>query len=144
MEIKQWRWSVRKAKKCNSERHAQRCDIELKLSVRIPHFSGLEMNIMCRLKWFNLTIPTTSIFLIFLKGVYYNVVPMSQQSCKLICINVVYMHPILAYMSVLFVNRPFDANLMVNPIIVIKTAKDAHLEAGSAKDERRGRILLPT
>ncbi|XXG51801.1 hypothetical protein AAC387_Pa03g0293 [Persea americana] len=33
MEIKQWRWSVRKAKKCNSERHAQRCDIELKLSV---------------------------------------------------------------------------------------------------------------
>lgn len=83
-------------------------------------------------------------FFIFLEGVYYDVVPMSQQSCKLIHINVVYMHPILAYMSVLFVNRSFDANWMVSPFIVIMTAKDAHLEAGSAKDERRGRILLPT
>lgn len=33
MEIKKWRQGVRKAKKCNSERHALRCDIELKLSV---------------------------------------------------------------------------------------------------------------
>ncbi|XP_058067741.1 DNA-directed RNA polymerase 3B, chloroplastic isoform X2 [Magnolia sinica] len=32
-EIQKWRWSVRKAKKCNAERHAQQCDIELKLSV---------------------------------------------------------------------------------------------------------------
>ncbi|XP_077214718.1 DNA-directed RNA polymerase 3, chloroplastic-like [Tasmannia lanceolata] len=32
-EMQKWRWSVRKARKCNSERHAQRCDIELKLSV---------------------------------------------------------------------------------------------------------------
>ncbi|KAK2973046.1 hypothetical protein RJ640_016178, partial [Escallonia rubra] len=32
-EIKKWRWSVRKAKKINQERHSQRCDIELKLSV---------------------------------------------------------------------------------------------------------------
>ncbi|OVA10304.1 DNA-directed RNA polymerase [Macleaya cordata] len=32
-EIQKWKWSVRKAKKCNRERHAQRCDIELKLSV---------------------------------------------------------------------------------------------------------------
>lgn len=28
-----WKWEVRKAKKVNRERHAQRCDIELKLSV---------------------------------------------------------------------------------------------------------------
>ncbi|KAF6144774.1 hypothetical protein GIB67_016848 [Kingdonia uniflora] len=32
-EIQKWRWSVVKAKKSNRERHAQRCDIELKLSV---------------------------------------------------------------------------------------------------------------
>ncbi|KAJ6834210.1 DNA-directed RNA polymerase 1B, mitochondrial-like [Iris pallida] len=32
-EIKQWRWNTRQAKKANSEMHAQRCDIELKLSV---------------------------------------------------------------------------------------------------------------
>lgn len=32
-EIKEWRWSVRKAKKLNQELHSQRCDIELKLSV---------------------------------------------------------------------------------------------------------------
>ncbi|URD75747.1 hypothetical protein MUK42_09414 [Musa troglodytarum] len=32
-EIKKWRWSTRKAKKANSEMHAQRCDVELKLSV---------------------------------------------------------------------------------------------------------------
>ncbi|RZC61884.1 hypothetical protein C5167_023661 [Papaver somniferum] len=33
IEIQKWKWSVSKAKKCNRERHAQRCDIELKLSV---------------------------------------------------------------------------------------------------------------
>ncbi|ERN18503.1 DNA-directed RNA polymerase 1B, mitochondrial isoform X1 [Amborella trichopoda] len=33
MEIRKWRWSVKKAKKVNSERHSQRCDLELKLSV---------------------------------------------------------------------------------------------------------------
>ncbi|XP_038987041.1 DNA-directed RNA polymerase 3, chloroplastic isoform X2 [Phoenix dactylifera] len=33
VEIKKWRWSVRKAKKANNEMHAQRCDTELKLSV---------------------------------------------------------------------------------------------------------------
>ncbi|OAY31446.1 DNA-directed RNA polymerase 3B, chloroplastic isoform X2 [Manihot esculenta] len=32
-EIQQWRWSMRKAKKINRERHSQRCDTELKLSV---------------------------------------------------------------------------------------------------------------
>ncbi|KAJ0984272.1 hypothetical protein J5N97_002628 [Dioscorea zingiberensis] len=32
-EIQKWRWNTRKAKKINSEMHAQRCDIELKLSV---------------------------------------------------------------------------------------------------------------
>ncbi|KAJ6958175.1 hypothetical protein D5086_032249 [Populus alba] len=32
-EIQKWKWSVRKAKKINQERHSQRCDIELKLSV---------------------------------------------------------------------------------------------------------------
>ncbi|CAI0394305.1 unnamed protein product [Linum tenue] len=32
-ELQQWRWSVRKAKKINRERHSQRCDTELKLSV---------------------------------------------------------------------------------------------------------------
>ncbi|XP_028793981.1 DNA-directed RNA polymerase 3B, chloroplastic isoform X2 [Neltuma alba] len=31
--IREWKWSVRKAKKINLERHAQRCDTELKLSV---------------------------------------------------------------------------------------------------------------
>ncbi|KAJ0089909.1 hypothetical protein Patl1_14511 [Pistacia atlantica] len=32
-EIQKWKWSVRKAKKMNRERHSQRCDTELKLSV---------------------------------------------------------------------------------------------------------------
>ncbi|KAF2321391.1 hypothetical protein GH714_040980 [Hevea brasiliensis] len=32
-EIRKWKWKVRSAKKENSERHSQRCDIELKLSV---------------------------------------------------------------------------------------------------------------
>ncbi|CDP02849.1 unnamed protein product [Coffea canephora] len=32
-EIKKWKWNMRKAKKINRERHSQRCDIELKLSV---------------------------------------------------------------------------------------------------------------
>ncbi|XP_021750285.1 DNA-directed RNA polymerase 3B, chloroplastic-like isoform X2 [Chenopodium quinoa] len=32
-EIDTWKWSVRKAKKINRERHALRCDVELKLSV---------------------------------------------------------------------------------------------------------------
>ncbi|WOK98268.1 hypothetical protein Cni_G06978 [Canna indica] len=32
-EIKKWRWNTRKTKKANSEMHAQRCDVELKLSV---------------------------------------------------------------------------------------------------------------
>ncbi|KAK4853516.1 hypothetical protein QYF36_010423 [Acer negundo] len=32
-EIQKWKWSVRKAKKTNQERHSQRCDTELKLSV---------------------------------------------------------------------------------------------------------------
>ncbi|KAL2482807.1 DNA-directed RNA polymerase 3 [Forsythia ovata] len=31
--VKEWKWSVRKAKKINRERHSQRCDMELKLSV---------------------------------------------------------------------------------------------------------------
>ncbi|PQQ03352.1 hypothetical protein Pyn_01424 [Prunus yedoensis var. nudiflora] len=31
-EIQEWKWSVRKAKKINQERHSQRCDTELKLS----------------------------------------------------------------------------------------------------------------
>ncbi|KAI6680512.1 hypothetical protein NL676_034393 [Syzygium grande] len=32
-ELELWKWNVRKAKKVNRERHAQRCDVELKLSV---------------------------------------------------------------------------------------------------------------
>ncbi|XVF34354.1 hypothetical protein REPUB_Repub18cG0052600 [Reevesia pubescens] len=32
-EIQEWKWCVRKAKKINRERHSQRCDTELKLSV---------------------------------------------------------------------------------------------------------------
>ncbi|CAH9103710.1 unnamed protein product [Cuscuta europaea] len=32
-EIKKWKWKVRNMKKQNSERHSQRCDIELKLAV---------------------------------------------------------------------------------------------------------------
>ncbi|KAK9697452.1 hypothetical protein RND81_08G038400 [Saponaria officinalis] len=32
-EIEAWKWSVRKVKKINRERHALRCDVELKLSV---------------------------------------------------------------------------------------------------------------
>ncbi|KAG5532655.1 hypothetical protein RHGRI_027078 [Rhododendron griersonianum] len=32
-EIKKWKWKVKALKKENSERHSQRCDIELKLSV---------------------------------------------------------------------------------------------------------------
>ncbi|XP_013604173.1 PREDICTED: DNA-directed RNA polymerase 3, chloroplastic [Brassica oleracea var. oleracea] len=32
-EIQSWKWSVRKAKKTNRERHSLRCDVELKLSV---------------------------------------------------------------------------------------------------------------
>ncbi|XP_019180748.1 PREDICTED: DNA-directed RNA polymerase 1, mitochondrial [Ipomoea nil] len=32
-EIKKWRWKVRTVKKQNSEKHSQRCDIELKLAV---------------------------------------------------------------------------------------------------------------
>lgn len=34
-ELQKWRWSVRKAEKINNERHALRCDIELKLMVYI-------------------------------------------------------------------------------------------------------------
>lgn len=33
LEVKKWKWNVRKAKKINQERHSQRCDTELKLSV---------------------------------------------------------------------------------------------------------------
>ncbi|KAL7132631.1 hypothetical protein ABFS83_12G087600 [Erythranthe nasuta] len=32
-EIKKWKWKVKAVKKVNSERHSQRCDIELKLAV---------------------------------------------------------------------------------------------------------------
>ncbi|KAG9143327.1 hypothetical protein Leryth_018597 [Lithospermum erythrorhizon] len=32
-DIKKWKWSLRKAKKINQERHSLRCDVELKLSV---------------------------------------------------------------------------------------------------------------
>jgi DNA-directed RNA polymerase len=33
-EIKHWKWCLKKAKETNSERHSQRCDVELKLTVR--------------------------------------------------------------------------------------------------------------
>lgn len=33
-EIRKWKWKVKAVKKENSERHSQRCDIELKLAVR--------------------------------------------------------------------------------------------------------------
>jgi len=32
--LKKWRWNMRSVKKENSERHSQRCDVELKLAVR--------------------------------------------------------------------------------------------------------------
>jgi DNA-directed RNA polymerase len=32
-KLKKWRWTLRAAKKENSERHSQRCDVELKLAV---------------------------------------------------------------------------------------------------------------
>ncbi|XP_003577161.2 DNA-directed RNA polymerase 1B, mitochondrial [Brachypodium distachyon] len=32
-ELKKWRWNLRSVKKENSERHSQRCDVELKLAV---------------------------------------------------------------------------------------------------------------
>ncbi|CAN0838286.1 DNA-directed RNA polymerase 3, chloroplastic [Linum grandiflorum] len=32
-ELQQWKWNLRKARKMNRERHSERCDIELKLSV---------------------------------------------------------------------------------------------------------------
>lgn len=32
--IQEWKWNARKARKLNLERHSQRCDTELKLSVR--------------------------------------------------------------------------------------------------------------
>ena len=38
-EIKKWKWKVRALKKENSERHSQRCDIELKLAVSSFPFS---------------------------------------------------------------------------------------------------------
>ena len=31
--LKKWKWEMKSAKKENSERHSQRCDVELKLSV---------------------------------------------------------------------------------------------------------------
>ncbi|KAK2660019.1 hypothetical protein Ddye_006552 [Dipteronia dyeriana] len=37
-EVQKWKWSVRKAKKINQERHSQRCDTELELSVKSPSF----------------------------------------------------------------------------------------------------------
>lgn len=33
-QLKEWKWKVKSVKKENSELHSQRCDIELKLSVR--------------------------------------------------------------------------------------------------------------
>lgn len=33
-EMKKWKWKVKAVKKENSERHSQRCDIELKFAVR--------------------------------------------------------------------------------------------------------------
>lgn len=32
--LKNWKWHLRSVKKENSERHSQRCDVELKLAVR--------------------------------------------------------------------------------------------------------------
>lgn len=40
-EIDTWKWSVRKAKKINRERHALRCDVELKISVCFCSFLSL-------------------------------------------------------------------------------------------------------
>lgn len=33
-EIGKWKWKLKTARKENSERHSQRCDVELKLTVR--------------------------------------------------------------------------------------------------------------
>ena len=40
-EIRKWKWKVRTVKKENSERHSQRCDIELKLAVCSFFFESL-------------------------------------------------------------------------------------------------------
>lgn len=32
--LKKWKWKLKSVKKENSERHSQRCDVELKLAVR--------------------------------------------------------------------------------------------------------------
>ena len=37
-ELKQWKWKFKEANKENSERHSQRCDVELKLEVRKDSF----------------------------------------------------------------------------------------------------------
>lgn len=50
-EVKAWKWSVRKAKKINRERHSQRCDTELKLSVRFISISDYVITIsLCKWK----------------------------------------------------------------------------------------------
>jgi len=43
-QIKKWKWKIRAIKKENSERHSQRCDVELKLAVR-SFFSVLLINV---------------------------------------------------------------------------------------------------
>jgi DNA-directed RNA polymerase len=44
-EIQKWKWSLKKAKKANRELHAERCDTELKLSVRDINFHSLYLQI---------------------------------------------------------------------------------------------------
>ena len=33
-QIKRWKWCLNKKKETNNERHSQRCDVELKITVR--------------------------------------------------------------------------------------------------------------
>ncbi|CAN4113272.1 unnamed protein product [Withania somnifera] len=50
MEVKRWKWRVRKAKKINQELHSQRCDTELKLSDSscngLQHYAALARDSM--------------------------------------------------------------------------------------------------
>lgn len=40
--LRKWRWKVKNFKKENVERHSQRCDIELKLAVRISFLTAVK------------------------------------------------------------------------------------------------------
>lgn len=47
MEVKKWKWKVRKSKKINQELHSQRCDTELKLSVSLLFWNSSSFVYAC-------------------------------------------------------------------------------------------------